>query len=165
MPLFKPTYIIDGDVTDIDLDRLYDEGTRGLIFDLDSTLIAPKEGVLTKEVESWLKRARLKFRVIVVSNNKRHEYLEKVRDVLEMPVIGFAYKPSRRGFMEALRIMDLPCETVAVVGDRPLTDVWGGLRSGMKTILVRPLKSIREPRWKTLLREMERILIQRRRAG
>lgn len=163
MPVFRPTYVINGDVTDIDLDILFKDGIRGLIFDLDSTLIAPKAGVLTDEVSEWLSICRSRFQVVVVSNNKRSEYLEKVKEELKMPVIGFAYKPSRRGFYEALRLIDLEAAQVAVVGDRPLTDVWGGLRSGMRTVLVRPLKTIVEPRWKTYLREMERILIRQKR--
>ena len=53
-----------------------------------------------------------------------------------MPTVGMAGKPSRRGFLAALEILKLPASEVAVIGDRPLTDVWGGQRAGMKTILV-----------------------------
>ncbi|HEY9788709.1 MAG TPA: YqeG family HAD IIIA-type phosphatase [Candidatus Obscuribacterales bacterium] len=161
MPIFKPTYNIDGDVTDIDIKVLENAGVKGIIFDLDSTLIASKSGELTQEVADWLEKARHKFRMVVVSNNKRHEYLEKVREVLAMPVIGFAWKPSRKAFCHALNMLGLKAEETVVVGDRPLTDIWGGQRCGMRTVLVRPLKTIVEPSWKTFFRELERVLIQK----
>jgi uncharacterized protein len=155
----RPTYLIRGDVTDIDLDLLHSDGIRGLIFDLDSTLVAPRSGRLTEDVAGWLARAKDRFKVAVVSNNARAPYLERVRNLLEMPVIGAAAKPRRRGFMEALEMFGLPAAQVAVIGDRPLTDVWGGQRAGMKTVLVWPLKSMNEPSWLTALRKLERYLL------
>lgn len=158
--LLRPTYMIDGDVTDIDLDRLASDGIRGLIFDLDSTLVAPRSGQVSPAVDDWLKQARARFRVAIVSNNKKEPYIEHIRCVLDIPAIGRAAKPSRRGFREALRILDLEPQEVAVVGDRPLTDVLGGQRAGMKTVLVRTLKTMNEPRWITFFRNLERLVIK-----
>ena len=61
MVLLKPTYNINGDVTDIDLDNLAASGVKGLIFDLDSTLVAPRSGVLTVAVEQWLLQCQDSF--------------------------------------------------------------------------------------------------------
>jgi uncharacterized protein len=160
MVMLRPTYLIDGDITDIDLERLANDGVQGIIFDLDSTLVAPHSGVLTDEVATWLETARARFKLAVVSNNKRHSYMETVKDILDMPLIFFAAKPSRKGFDKALEFLQLPPEQVAVVGDRPLTDVWGGQRAGMKTVLVWPLKSMNEPAWKTFFRKLERLTIK-----
>ncbi len=160
MVLLKPTYNIDGDVTDIDLDNLAASGIKGLIFDLDSTLLAPHSGVLTEQVEAWLMRARGMFKLAIVSNNGREAYVSQVEKLLNMPTIGMARKPSRRGFLAALAILQLPASQVAVVGDRPLTDVLGGQRAGMQTILVRPLKTMREPKWITFFRNLERCIIK-----
>lgn len=160
MVMLRPTYLIDGDITDINLDQLSADGIKGLIFDLDSTLVAPHSGVLTNEVETWLQAARNRFKVAVVSNNKKQRYMDQVKTILNMPFIGHAAKPSRQGFMRALHMLELKAEEVAVVGDRPLTDVWGGHRAGMKTILVWPLKTMNEPRWKTFFRKLERVVIK-----
>ena len=158
--ILRPTYLIDGDVTEVDLDRLQADGIKGIIFDLDSTLLAPRSGVLTHAVAEWLDRARQRFRVAVVSNNKRQTYIDQVKLLLDMPLIAYAAKPSRRGFRQALQIMQLEPSQVAVIGDRPLTDVWGGQRSGMKTVLVWPLRSIVEPSWITFFRKLERLVIK-----
>src|SRR5687767_14863839 len=126
MVMLRPTYLIDGDITDIDLEQLAADGVKGLIFDLDSTLVAPHSGILTDEVDRWLREARRRFKVAIVSNNKRQSYMDEVKALLDMPLIGHAAKPSRQGFMRALETMQLQAQQVAVVGDRPLTDVWGG---------------------------------------
>src|SRR5579871_2708279 len=145
MVFFRPTYLIDGDITDVSLDQLEKDGIKGIIFDLDSTLLAPRSGRLTAECEVWLDKARDRFKLAVVSNNKNDPYIEQVREHLNMPVLHRAKKPSARLFLQVLSTWGIEASEVAVVGDRPLTDVWGGQRAGMKTVLVWPLKSQHEP--------------------
>jgi HAD superfamily phosphatase (TIGR01668 family) len=156
----RPTYLIEGDVTDIDLNQLERDGVRGLIFDLDSTLVAPHAGELTDDVSTWLERAREKFKVAVVSNNKKDPYIKQVQVILDMHCIGCAAKPSIKAFREVQEMFGMAPHEVAVVGDRPLTDVWGGHRAGMKTILVMPLKSMNEPGWIRMFRRLERVFIR-----
>ncbi len=161
MVLLRPTYLINGDVTDIDLRRLQSDGIKGLIFDLDSTLLAPHSGKLTIEVAGWLEFARANFKVAIVSNNKRLQYLEEVKVLLDMPImIGRASKPRRRAFLEVLKAFDMNAHEIAVIGDRPLTDVLGGQRAGMKTVLVWPLKTQVEPHWVKMMRKLERCVIR-----
>lgn len=160
MLLVRPTYVIDGDVTDIDLDLLIRDGIKGLIFDLDSTLLAPRSGRLTEETKLWLDRARALFKVAVVSNNKKDLYIQQAQEHLGMPVLGRAAKPSTRLFFRVLADFGCQADEVAVIGDRPLTDVWGGQRAGMKTILVFPLKSQIEPSWVKFFRKLERRFIK-----
>lgn len=156
----KPDYLINGDVTDIDLDLLYSHGIRGLIFDLDSTLMAPRTGTIGNEVAKWLEKAKDRFALAIVSNNKKEPYIENVRQLLNMPTVGKAAKPSIKAFLQVLEIMKLAAGEVAVIGDRPLTDVWGGQRAGMKTILVDPLKTMNEPSWIIYLRKIERLVVK-----
>ncbi|SRR5579885_788432 len=155
-----PDYLIDGDITDIPLERLKADGIAGLILDLDSTLVAPRSGELTEEVAGWLRKARSLFKMAIVSNNRREPYLQQVQSLVDMPTIGRAAKPRRRGFRQALEILQLQPQEVAVVGDRPLTDVLGGQRAHMKTVLVWPLKTMNEPAWKTFFRKLERRFIK-----
>lgn len=156
----RPTYIIDGDITDVDLDRLSQDGIKGLILDLDSTIMAPHSAALTEEAQLWLTNARARFHMAIASNNKNQKYLDQVGLVIDMPIIGRAAKPSRKAFHKLLNDFGLTAAEVAVIGDRPLTDIWGGHRAGMKTILVRVLKSMQEPEWKRKMRNLERIFIR-----
>ncbi len=160
MVFLRPTYPIDGDVTDIDLDLLARDGIKGIIFDLDSTIMAPHSGKITAETATWLELARARFQLAVVSNNKNDPYIKQVQEHLNMIVLGRAAKPSAKLFLQVLDMFKLRADEVVVVGDRPLTDVWGGQRAGMKTILVWPLKSMNEPSWILFFRKLERCFIK-----
>ncbi|MBZ0187114.1 MAG: YqeG family HAD IIIA-type phosphatase [Candidatus Obscuribacterales bacterium] len=159
--LIKTTYYVDGDITDLDIEMLINDGIKGLILDLDSTVMAPKAGSLTDEASAWLERARAHFQMLILSNNKEQEYLDLAQTILAMPVIGCAAKPSPAGFKKSLTLLNLSACEAAVVGDRALTDILGGNMSNIKTVLVRPLKSIVEPGWKTYVRNLERSLVRR----
>jgi uncharacterized protein len=160
MVFLRPTYLIDGDVTDIDLDTLAQDGIKGIIFDLDSTIMAPRAGKITVETATWLELARSRFQLAVVSNNKNDPYIKQVQEHLNMMVLGRAAKPSTKLFLQVLENFQLKAEEVVVVGDRPLTDVWGGHRAGMKTILVWPLKTMNEASWILFFRKLERCFIK-----
>ncbi len=158
----KATYITDGDITSLSIDELRRDGIKGLILDLDSTIMVSKSGELTQEIKTWLEAAHKAFdgAIIVLSNNKRDDYLGKVQDVIKIRVIGHGKKPFAQGFIKALAVLDLKESEVAVVGDRALTDILGGNINKLRTVLVYPLKSISEPSWKTFFRNLERALVR-----
>lgn len=156
----KPDYLIKGDITDIDIEMLSQAGIRGLILDLDSTLVVPHSAALSTEAAAWLERACERFKVAIASNNKDEVYLDQIRQILTIPVVGKAAKPSRKAFHRLLADFGLEAGQVAVIGDRPLTDIWGGQRAGMKTILVQILKCQKEPVWKSRVRNLERVFIR-----
>ena len=154
-PFLKPTLIYDSDVTRVRLEDLKKLGVEGLILDLDNTIMAPKSARLDLPVKYWLDVMKKNFKIVVLTNNKKAFYLEAVRQVLELPVIGFAKKPWSFGVHDALEILKLSNDKIAVIGDRPLTDTWLGHRFGFKTVLVRALTAHIEPKWKYLLRKLE----------
>ena len=158
-PFLKPTLIYDGDVTKVSINELKKLNIEGLILDLDNTIMAPKSARLELPVKYWLDAMKLNFKIVVLSNNKQAFYLEAVRQVLDLPVIGFAKKPW--SVDEALDILKLPSDKIAVIGDRPLTDIWLGQRFGFKTVLVRSLTAHIEPKWKFYLRKLEWSFVKR----
>lgn len=157
--LVKPTLIIP-DVTAIDLTWLKAQGVEGIIFDLDNTIMAPHAGFLEDNIKSWLENVQdAGFRSIVVSNNKKMVYMQEVEKVLNFPVIGNAGKPRRKYLRQALSMLNLTPDQVVVIGDRPLTDIWGGQRLGAHTILVDPLTKAIEPPMIQFLRRLERMFV------
>ncbi len=96
MCLLQPTYISRGDITTIDLTMLKEDGIKGIILDLDSTLMAPRSGYIDEQVSRWIATAQQDFKLAVVSNNKNEKYIEQAAACLPMPVIGQAAKPSRK---------------------------------------------------------------------
>ena len=157
----KPTLIYEGDVTRIRLNDLKELGIEGLILDLDNTIMAPKSARLDLPVKYWLDVMKMNFKIVVLTNNKQAFYLEAVRYVLELPVIGFAKKPWSVGIHEALDILNLSNDKIAVIGDRPLTDIWLGQRFGFKTVLIHALTAHIEPKWKYCLRKLEWSFVKR----
>lgn len=160
-PLFlKPSLIIE-DITSIDLAELKTFGVKGFIFDLDNTIMAPHTGQLEERIESWLVLLQAEgFKCLVLSNNKKAEYCQLAEKVLNIPVISHAAKPRRAMFRKALDMMGLQANEVAMVGDRPLTDIWVGQRMGAFTILVDPLIKHTERKLFKVLRRMERLFVQ-----
>ena len=157
--LVKPTLIVPH-VTDIPLDELLAMSVTGFIFDLDNTLIPPNHGVLDDVIRAWLALTESKgFKSVVVSNNPIKTYTDLACEVLNMPVVGNAGKPRLGGLRQGLDHLGLDAHQVAVVGDRPLTDIWGGQRLGAKTILVDPLLKHQEHVIIKVLRQLERSFV------
>jgi HAD superfamily phosphatase (TIGR01668 family) len=157
--LVKPTRIVRH-VQEIDLADLWTMGIRGFIFDLDNTIMAPRSAMLDEVVTEWLKTVyTMGFRSVVVSNNPMTTYTREAEKLLNMPVIGNAGKPRRKHLRRALVLLEMEAHQVAVVGDRPLTDIWGGQRLGAATILVSPLTGHQENPVVQCLRRLERLFI------
>lgn len=154
VPFLKPSLIYEGDVTSVRIDDLKKLGVEGLILDLDNTIMAPKSARLELPVKYWLDAMKKNFKIVVLTNNKKAFYLEAVRHVLELPLIGFGLKPWVVD-KEVHEYLDLPNDRIAIIGDRPLTDIWLGQRKGFKTVLVRALTAHIEPKWKYYLRKLE----------
>lgn len=131
-------------VLEIDLDLLKERGIKGLIFDLDDTLVHAIEAVAKEDVVSWLQGIREEFKIFIVSNNDSHDRVTIAAEHLGMPFVARARKPSRRFFKHALDEMGLKPHEAAIVGDQLFTDVLGGNRVGAFTILVDPLSQERK---------------------
>ncbi len=128
-------------VTSIALERLRAHGVRALIVDLDNTLTQWNDARCAPEVAAWLKGLDAAgLGVCIVSNNGPERVGAFCRALdLDLPWIAHAGKPSRRAYREALRRLGCRPAEAVVVGDQVFTDVFGGKRSGLRTILVRPL--------------------------
>ncbi len=160
MVFLKPNLIVE-DITTIDLQMLKRQGIKAFIFDLDNTIMAPKTCALEERIGVWLALLEAEgFKCIVLSNNKKLEYCSRAETILNIPVIAHAAKPDTKAFEKALDMLGLTVREVAMVGDRPLTDIWVGQRMGAYTILVDPLIKHSERVYIKFLRKMERLFIQ-----
>lgn len=146
-------------VYDINLVKLKDAGYKGIITDLDNTLIGAKAPIAEPELTQWLAEAKLQgFQVVIVSNND-HLRVSRFAIPLQIPFVNSARKPSPRAFHQALKLTGLMPKQVVVVGDQMLTDILGGNLIGMFTILVNPI-AIQDERWTTRInRRIERVVI------
>lgn len=118
---------------------LLNHGIKGVIVDLDNTLLAWNEHDHTPQLRSWAQDlASNGIKLYILSNNHTNR-VARVAKPLDIPYQGRAYKPLSRNFKQAMKKLDLPKENIAVIGDQVMTDVIGANRLGLKVILVKPL--------------------------
>jgi len=154
----KPTYIVEH-VTDINLEDLKNDNIRGLILDLDNTIMPPKSMVFPENIARWLELVKNDFKIAILSNNPHKNYVRNAGELAGCAAYEKAGKPRRAAAIKALKDLDLLPEQVVMVGDRPLTDIWVGQRIGIVTILVDPLMKREEIHFIKFLRKLERFFI------
>ncbi|MRX71342.1 YqeG family HAD IIIA-type phosphatase [Bacillus lacus] len=128
-------------IFDISPLKLKERGVKGIITDLDNTLVEWDRPDATPALIDWFKEMKRNgIKVTIVSNNVEKR-VKAFSEPLDIPFIFQARKPFGRAFRRAAREMELPKNEVVVIGDQLLTDVLGGNRSGFHTILVVPVAS------------------------
>lgn len=158
MILYPKIYLKD--VKEITIELLDKNDIKGLILDVDNTLIDFDKNILSN-LDAWsneMKKNNIKM--CILSNTNKIEKVRKVADFLNIPFINFAKKPSKKGFFKAKQILNLEEKNIAVVGDQILTDVWGGNRCKMYTILTKPIDK-RDILLTKIKRPIERVVINR----
>lgn len=127
-------------VKEIKYDFLNKNNIKGLIIDVDNTLIDYYRN-MPEGVEEWCKELKEKgIKFCIASNSNSKEKVKSVSEKLAIPYIFFAKKPLKMGLNKAKKIMELENAEVAVVGDQIFTDVLGANRCNMFSILVEPIQ-------------------------
>ncbi|GAA5533590.1 YqeG family HAD IIIA-type phosphatase [Deinococcus metallilatus] len=159
MSLLRPRDLIDH-IRDITPEFLAARGLRGLLLDLDNTLIPYGSYEERADVMGWaadLRRGGIRLYLLSNATGQRARFwVEK----LGFEGVGMAGKPNPRAFRRALGALGLPAWQVGMVGDQLFTDVLGGNLSGMHTILVRPLAVNALPHTR-VTRRLERAVLKR----
>ena len=158
MKIYPDLYL--NNVKEITLELLNENNIKGLILDVDNTLIDYDKNILegAKEWCDNLKQNNIK--ICILSNTNKVKKVEKVAKILDLEYIYFAHKPNKKGFIKAQKILGLKEEEIAVVGDQVFTDVLGGNKMNMFTILTKPLD--KRDIWITVVkRPFERLVIKR----
>ncbi len=122
----------------IDFERLYQEGYRGIIFDVDNTLVPHGAPADEKAVRLFKRLKKIGFECCLVSNNKRPR-VEMFNKDIGVHIVWLAHKPLPGGYRKAMEKMGTDPENTLVVGDQIFTDLWGGSFMGLKTIMVMPI--------------------------
>lgn len=134
---FYPNEYLDSTYV-IDFDKLYEEGYRGIIFDIDNTLVphgAPADE-RAKKLFAHLKE--LGYHCMLLSNNKEPR-VKMFNDVVNVSYIYKAGKPATKNYLKAMEELGTTTENTLFVGDQIFTDVYGANRAGIRTILVKPI--------------------------
>ncbi|HUA09724.1 MAG TPA: YqeG family HAD IIIA-type phosphatase [Candidatus Acidoferrales bacterium] len=145
----------------LSLEELQDQGFRGLILDLDNTLVGFRQTEIEADHLAWVRAAHARgFRMAMVSNN----FTDRVTSVaaqIGIPCVPNALKPLPFGVLRAIDMLALPRRQIAVVGDQLFTDVLSGKLCGLYTILTEPIEAKDFPLTK-VFRFFERLMLPER---
>ncbi|MBE5955650.1 MAG: YqeG family HAD IIIA-type phosphatase [Lachnospiraceae bacterium] len=154
--IFYPTQWLDS-TYQIPFEEWYERGCRGVIFDIDNTLV-PHDAPATEEAKQLFDNLRkMGFDTCLTSNNKEPRVAAFALAV-NSKYIYKANKPSRSGYLRAMEMMGTDKDTTLFVGDQLFTDVFGANRTGIPTILVKPINPKEEIQI-VLKRYLERIVL------
>jgi len=148
-------------VWQIDLGRLWEQGVRGLILDLDNTLVPWNQEEVAPEVAAWVEAATARgLRACVVSNALRGARVQRVAERLGLAWVVRAGKPLPRAFRRGLKVLGTAPRQTCAIGDQVFTDMLGANWLGLVTVLVAPLSAVESPHTR-LIRRVERPLRRR----
>ena len=123
---------------DIDYEGLYAAGYKGIIYDIDNTLVRHDAPANTKAIALFARLRDIGFYTIVLSNNKEPR-VKMFRDAVGSDYLYKAAKPSKRGYFQAMEAMGTGQADTILIGDQLFTDIWGANRCKIRSILVKPI--------------------------
>ena len=153
---FFPDEYLDSTYS-IDFERLYREGIRGIIFDIDNTLV-PHGAPADERAEGLFQRLKeMGFSCCLLSNNQ-FERVSSFNKNIQVHFIEDAHKPGRKNYLKAMELMGTNLENTIFIGDQLFTDVYGAKRTGIRNILVKPIHPKEEIQI-VLKRKLEKIVL------
>lgn len=156
LEMFYPDEYLDSTYS-IDFERLYQKGYRGILFDIDNTLV-PHGAPADDRAKALFERLRnIGFQCCLISNNQLPR-VKPFADEVGALFLEDAHKPFRKGYQLAMQKMGTTTKNTLFVGDQLFTDVYGARRTGITSILVKPIHPKEEIQI-VLKRYLEKIVI------
>ena len=153
---FYPDLYLDS-AYQIDFGEYYKKGYRGIIFDIDNTLVPHGAPADARSIELIGRLKEMGFGVVFLSNNKEPR-VKMFNDAVHAEYIYKAGKPGKKGYLKAMEMMGTERENTLFVGDQLFTDVWGARNTGIFSILVHPMDKKEEIQI-VLKRYLEKIVL------
>lgn len=144
-------------VAEIDYEGLFKQGFRGIIFDIDNTLVPHGAPADDKAIALFARLKEIGYKVMLLSNNKEPR-VKSFNDAVGASYIYKAGKPKTAGYRKAMEQMGTKPEDTMFVGDQLFTDIWGAKKAGIETWLVKPIHPKEEIQI-VLKRYLERIVL------
>lgn len=141
----------------IPFEKLYEKGYRGVIFDIDNTLVPHGEPADNRAKKLFVRLKEIGFSSCLISNNQEPR-VKMFNEEIQTNYIFDAHKPSTKNYIRAMEIMGTDKSNTLFVGDQLFTDVWGAKRTGIYNILVKPIHPKEEIQI-VLKRYLERIVL------
>ena len=139
LKFFVPEYRFNS-FRDITAEFLVSIGVKGVVLDIDNTLLPYEIPTPTEEVKEWLESLKKNgISASLVSNNNK-ERVELFNNEIGLPAFSKAGKPFKKNVLRALSEMGVSADCSVLIGDQVFTDVWAAHNAGIRAILVPPIK-------------------------
>ena len=122
----------------IDFEKLYESGKRGILFDIDNTLVPHGAPADERAIGLFERLRNIGFKICLISNNNEKR-VKPFAEAVDAYYVSNAWKPKRVGYIKGIREMGITIEEAVFVGDQLFTDVWGARRAGIYSILVKQI--------------------------
>lgn len=122
----------------LDYRKYYEMGYRGVIYDIDNTLVPHGADADERAVMLFEELRSIGFDVCLLSNNKKNR-VERFNKSVNANYIFKAQKPYSKNYYQAAAMMKISVKSVLCIGDQLFTDIYGGNLAGIHTILVNPI--------------------------
>ncbi len=142
----------------IPFEKLQEKGIRGVIFDIDNTLVPHGAPADDRAKQLFKDLEEMGISCCLISNNNEAR-VKMFNEEIGVDYIYNAHKPSTKNYKKAMEIMNTDAKTTVFVGDQLFTDVWGAKRTGIKSILVKPMNKKEEIQI-VLKRQIENIVLR-----
>lgn len=144
----------------VNYEKLMDNGVKCILFDLDNTLVPFNIKEANDKLKELFKNLReMGFKVIIFSNSPKNR-VHAFGESLAVDVVANAKKPSKLEFNMILNKYKYNITEVAIIGDQLLTDIKGGNKVGITTVLVNPI-STKDPIWTRFNRYFEKKVMRK----
>ncbi len=143
---------------DIDYSEMFGEGIRGIIYDIDNTLVPHGAPADDKAIALFKRLHDTGLKCVLLSNNREKRVRSFAVDVKYTDYIHKGGKPGKKGYLRAMEMMGTDPRSTVFIGDQLFTDVWGAKRTGIKSILVKQIDKKEEIQI-VLKRFLERIVL------
>ena len=145
------------DVFSIDYKALYEKGFRGLIFDIDNTLV-PHGADSTEEIDKlFMHIHETGLKTLLLSNNSEAR-VKRFKENIDTLFIYDANKPEPDAFRQAVVMLGIKDEEAIVIGDQTFTDIYGANMSGLASILVKYIGYYKKEK-KGIRRNIEKVIL------
>jgi len=144
----------------VDYQKLIDRGVKCILFDLDNTLVPFHIKHANDKILELFNELREKGLKVIIFSNSPKKRLNIFKEELAVDCFPNATKPSKRGFETVMNKYKYNITEVAIVGDQLLTDIIGGNKVGITTVLVNPV-STKDPIWTKPNRFFERKIMKK----
>lgn len=134
---FYPSIYMDS-TYEIDFERLYKKGFRGVLFDIDNTLVPHDAPADERAKQLFKKLHEMGWKTCLISNNKEPR-VKLFANTVDSLYIYKANKPFVASYYHAMELMNTDKKTTLFVGDQIFTDIYGANQAGIPAILVKPI--------------------------